>query len=76
MKIRQTSPFDLLADEESVSRFHNLLASVDEEELFEVFHDFMVPADDSDPAIESDETLSTSIPGGLSTNTPPRGRGQ
>jgi len=55
MKVRQTSPSDLLADEELVPRFNDLLASVDDEELFEIFHDFMVPANDSDQALVSDQ---------------------
>jgi len=44
MNVRQTSRSDLLADEKLVSRFYDLLAAVDEEELREIFHDFIVPA--------------------------------
>jgi hypothetical protein len=53
MKVRQTSTSDLLAHEKLVPRFYDLLASVDDEELREVFHDFMVPSNDSDQAIVS-----------------------
>ena len=75
MKVRQTSPSDLLADEELVPRFYELLASVDDEELFEIFHDFMVPANDSDQALVSDQTPGSSTPRGVPRKAPPGGRG-
>jgi hypothetical protein len=67
---------DVLADEGLVQRFHNLLASVDNEELREVFHDFMVPANDSDQVLMLEHRLGPSIPRALATRTPPRGRGE
>ena len=75
MKVRQTSPSDLLAVEQLLPRFYELLASVDDEEFFEVFHDFMVPANDSDQALVSDQTPGSSTPRGVPRKTPPRGRG-
>jgi hypothetical protein len=70
MKVRQISLSDLLADEKKlVPWFYDLLASVDDEELHEIFHDFMVPANDSD------QTPGSSTPRGLPRKTPSRRRG-
>ena len=75
MKVRQTSPSDLLAHRELVPRFYELLASVDDEELLKILHDFMVPANDSYQANVSDRASGSSMPRGLPTKTPPRGLG-
>ena len=57
-------------------QFYELLASVDDEELREIFHDFMVPAEDSDQATVSEHTSGSAALQGLPTKTPPRGRDQ
>lgn len=68
MKVRQTSPSDLLADEELVPRFYDLLASVDDEELLEIFHDFMVPANDSPSACVGPNARLINTSGRTKTN--------
>ena len=75
MKVGQTSCTEPLSVKEVAQLLYDRLASVDDEELHEVLHDFLVRANDSDQADASSRAPDASAARGQPIRTPPSDRG-